>query len=463
MSTKTRSRLALRATLSLIFLSSVSAINASPLSDPQLRQAAEALGVISIAPAQRQIQPNTQNSRANFYALKRQQQLRENEARKRERLARLQRLSLQRQQRSQQTSHNPNVWQRVYRGFRFQNQNHQPLVRRFINEFSRHPASIERKTDRAKKYLFHIVNELEQRRMPMELALLPFIESAYKNTAFSHAGAAGMWQFIPSTGRNYGLKQTVSYDARLDTFEATRAALDYLQKLHREFRGDWLLALAAYNAGENRVHREISYNRSKGRRTDYWSLNLPRETRQYVPKLLAVKEILRNPRHYRVNLRAVPNTPQITQIRVNKPVNLKKVAAQAGLPTHTLASLNPSYLHGITTPRFSNRIILPRQHAGRINHIINRLPPAADVHKKPAYRLTTKSKRYKKRYSKRSKGRRYITHKVKRGDNLFRIALKHGTTVQKIKKLNNLKSNKIKPGKRLKIASQKGRSYRRHS
>ena len=225
-----------------------------------------------------------------------------------------------------------------------------------------------------------------------------------------------------------------------------RQALDYLQKLHREFRGDWFLALAAYNAGEFRVQKEILKNRRAGRRTDYWSLNLPRETRQYVPRLLAYKEIFRNPRAFKVQLRGIPNAPALARIHVNKAVDLRKAAAYAGVPTDQFLAMNSGFLHGITTPRYSNQITLPRRHAGRLNKIIQQLPPAIDVHNKPS-RLA--------KY--RNKKRRYVYHKVRSGDSLYRIARKHGTTVKKIKRLNRLRSSRIWPGKRLRIAKRKTR------
>ncbi len=364
----------------------------------------------------------------------------------------------QRQVNQQQQNRQGNVWNRLYQGFRIRDYNYQPMVKRFTAEFSRNPKRIQQLADRSSQYLYMVVNELNRRNMPTELALLPFVESAYRNQAYSHAGAAGMWQFIPATGRRYGLRQTRSYDARLDPFQSTRAALDYLQKLNRDFRGDWLLSLAAYNAGEYRVLREIAKNRARGKRTDYWSLNLPRETKQYVPRLLAFKQIFRNPRQYRVQLRGIPNTTALTQIQVNKPVDLKRAALTAGLPADTLSSLNSGFLHGITTPRYSNRIILPRRHAGRLNHVIQRLPPARDVQ----HIAARKSYKKKRRGKKRSRRGRFVFHKVRLGDNLYRIARKHGISVKKLKRLNNLRNNKIWPGKRLKIAS-KSRSRKRLS
>lgn len=441
---------------------------AEPLNDVNLRDIAQQLGVLKQVPialpvAQKKVltvsSQQQEPSKADPYAAKRKQIQLQNIARKKARqqkLDQLQRQKYQRKhaQRNQQQNNHRNVWNRVYQGFRFRDYNYQPLVKRFTRQFSRNPATIQRLTDRSSDYLYMVVNELNRRGMPTELALLPFVESAYRNTAYSHAGAAGMWQFIPATGRRYGLKQTRSYDARLDPYQSTRAALDYLQKLNREFKGDWLLSLAAYNAGENRVHREVAKNKRLGRRTDYWSLNLPRETKQYVPRLLAYKQILRQPQTYGIHLRGIPNTPALAKIHVNKAVNLRKVAAKAGLPPQQLLALNSGYLHGITTPRYSNSIILPRQHAGRLSHAIQRLPPAADVHNKYA------RGRYK--YSKRKRGKRsrYVYHKVRRGETLYRIAKRHRTTVKKIKRLNKIRGTRIWPGKRLKIAKGR-RSSRR--
>lgn len=402
---------------------------------------------------QKSTAPLVQAAASDPYAAKRQQILRQNVERRQahqRRLANIQRQKNQQAQQNftQQQNRHHNVWDRVYQGFKFRDYKTAPYVQRFTRAFSRNPKRIQRLADRSADYMYMVVNELNRRKMPTELALLPFVESAYRNNAYSHAGAAGMWQFIPATGKHYGLVQTRSFDARLDSHQATRAAFDYLQKLHRQFKGDWFLALAAYNAGEYRVEKEILKNRRKGKRTDYWSLDLPKETRQYVPRLLAYKEIFKNPRAFNVQLRGIPNSPALARIHVNKAVDLRKAAAYAGVPTDQLLAMNSGFLHGITTPRYSNQITLPRRHAGRLNKVIQELPPAADVHNK--------------RHAKyRSKKRRYVYHKVRSGDSLYRIARKHGTTVKKIKRLNKMRSSRIWPGKKLKIANRKksSRSY----
>ncbi|PID46931.1 MAG: hypothetical protein CSB47_01750 [Proteobacteria bacterium] len=340
------------------------------------------------------------------------------------------------------------MWNHMKAGYKMGRYTHRRDVQRFIRVYGSDPERLQRIANRATNYMHIVVNELKRRRMPTELALLPFVESAYVNTAKSHAGAAGIWQFIPSTGRLYGLKQNRGFDGRMDALESTRAALDYLQKLHRQFRGDWFLALAAYNAGEGRVSRAIRYNRTRGRKTDYWSLRLPRETREYVPRLLAYKHIVSHPQAYGFHLPRTPNTSKLVEIHVNKPVNLRRVAAHAGLPADTLTSLNPNFLKGITTPRISKRILLPMVQAHRLASVIHWLPAERRVSIAPI------KSRYKKRYKKkRSKKRRprYRTHRVKRGETLYRIAMRHGLTVNKLKRLNRIRGNTIKVGTRLRL------------
>src|ERR1700684_1095146 len=165
----------------------------------------------------------------------------------------------------------------------------EPAIDTQLAWFEHNPDYLERVFQRGQRYLYHVVTEVEARGMPLEFALLPVVESAYEPFAYSVSRASGLWQFIPDTGRRFGLKQKWWYDGRRDVIESTRAALDYLQALHDQFDGDWLLAIAAYNVGENTVQRELDFNRANGKPTDFWHLELPAETRAYVPKLLAMK------------------------------------------------------------------------------------------------------------------------------------------------------------------------------
>jgi len=357
--------------------------------------------------------------------------------------------------------HSPDVWQDIYRGFRFRNYSYQPRVRNQINRFARNPWQLQTMSQRATKHLPNIVAEVKRRGMPTEIALLPFVESAFKTSAYSHAKAAGLWQFIPSTGRRYGLKQSRSYDGRYDSFAATNAALSYLQDLNKRFHGDWLLSLAAYNCGEARVEREIARNRARGLPTDFWHLSLPRETRQYVPRLLAYKEIYSKPYAYGIKLPRTSTHTGLVQVRVNKRVDLRHVARRAGLPAYTLTSINRSYKKGVTTPQYSNSIALPREHAGKILRVLHASPVAAGGIQYASQRRYNIAPAPSRSYNKRAtSGQRHVTHRVRSGENLYRIALKYGTSVGKIMRMNGLRSHHIQTGSHLKVAtSSKRYSY----
>lgn len=348
------------------------------------------------------------------------------------------------------------TWERVFHGFQLNgNYNQHPNVQYFVNYYGRKPAQLSLLSERASVFLHMIVYEIDRRGMPTEIALLPFVESAFDPDIFSSAGAAGLWQFIPDTGRRYGLQQAKHYDARMDPFAATGAALSYLQELHDEFNGDWLLALAAYNCGEKRVQREIDNNRAAGLPADFWHLSgLPKETREYVPRLLAFKELIRNAPRYGVSLADTPNRARLAQVRVNKPVDLRRVALMAGLNSEHLINLNPCFRTGVTTPEYSNRIVLPRSQAQQLAQIIESQPPAASrqvyasksssgynrlatvkIRKKPVQYANAKSK----------------SHTVRRGETLQTIAQKHGMTVEALMKTNSKHTSRIRVGERLDI------------
>lgn len=271
---------------------------------------------------------------------------------------------------------NGNVWNRVFNTFSLPDYSNNYRVRKFIRSYGRNPGQMNTLLSRADPFMHMIIEEVNRRGMPAEIALLPFVESGFKLDVFSHAGAAGLWQFIPSTGKIYGLKQSRGFDARMDPFAATNAALNYLQKLNREFNGDWLKSLAAYNCGENCVHRAVSKARAAGKSPSYWNLSLPRETMNYVPRLLAFKELLSKSRHYGIRLPSTPNAPKLVQVELNKPVNLQRVAQQAGLPANLLVRLNPNFRKGVTQPRLSNRITLPNRDVGRLIQVLRTIPPA---------------------------------------------------------------------------------------
>jgi membrane-bound lytic murein transglycosylase D len=266
------------------------------------------------------------------------------------------------------------LWQEVHRGFRLRNYTNHPRVAQVIREYRGKSRTLQTHLNQSQPFMHMIVTEAKRRNLPMEVVLVAFVESGFKATAVSRSGASGLWQFMPATGQIYGLPRTHEFDARLDPFAATGAAFNYLQKLNRQFRGDWLLTFAAYNGGEGRVGRAVSKARAQGKPINFWNLDLPAETMRYVPKILAFKEVLLKPQQFGVHLPNIANTPYLTQVRINQPVNLRLVASQAGLPSNTLTKLNPYFLQGVAKPHLSRRVIVPKQHANRITQAMRATP-----------------------------------------------------------------------------------------
>ncbi|MEO8407505.1 MAG: transglycosylase SLT domain-containing protein [Oxalobacteraceae bacterium] len=255
------------------------------------------------------------------------------------------------------------VWARIRTGFNIQDLD-SPLVASQAARYSANPEYFLRTTKRASRYLFHVVQELDKRGMPTELALLPFVESAFNPEAYSSAKASGMWQFIPSTGLMYKLKQTMFKDERRDVLASTDAALNYLEKLYGMF-GDWQLALAAYNWGEGSVQRAIKKNEAAGKPTDFNSLSdlMPAETRNYVPKLLAIKNIIANPGQYGINLPKVENQPYFVTINKTRNIDVKIAAQLAELPINEFKALNPQFNRPIIIGGDKTQILLPHENA----------------------------------------------------------------------------------------------------
>ena len=253
------------------------------------------------------------------------------------------------------------LWDRIRRGFAMPNLQTDQVTER-EQWYSARPEYIERMTGRSSKYLFHIVEELERRQMPTELALLPFIESAFNPQAVSSAKAAGMWQFMPATGRDFALKQNVFRDDRRDVLASTRAALDYLQRLHGMF-GDWHLALAAYNWGEGSVGRAIAKNQRAGLPTGYLDLNMPAETRLYVPKLQAVKNIVANPQAFGAELPLIENHPYFQQVLITRDIDVALAARLADVKLEDFKALNPSAHRPVILAAGTPQILLPWSNA----------------------------------------------------------------------------------------------------
>jgi membrane-bound lytic murein transglycosylase D len=309
------------------------------------------------------------------------------------------------------------LWDRIRAGYALP-----PMQSKHVTEyenwFASRPEYMARLVQRASPFLYHITAQVEQRDMPMEIALLPAIESAFKTNAISHAKAVGLWQFIPATGRHYGLKQNWWYDGRKDVYASTRAALDYLEKLNRDFDGDWFLALASYNAGEGTVSRAISKNRKQGKATDYQSLSLRSETRRYVPKLIAISNIIRNPEKYGLEIPAIENKPYFEIIYLNSQIDLGVIADSANIPVEDLEHLNPGFKRWATDPKGPHRILVKTTDAERVADAISGIPQHKRV--------------------------RWAYYKVRKGDSLSVIARRHGVSVASLKKTNKLKSSRIR-------------------
>ncbi|SHN32706.1 membrane-bound lytic murein transglycosylase D [Duganella sacchari] len=259
------------------------------------------------------------------------------------------------------------VWGRIRSGYAIPDVNNE-LVAKHVNWYATRPDYIARTTARASLYLFHVVTELEKRNMPTELALLPFIESAFNPNALSSANAAGMWQFVPGTGRDFNLKQDAFKDERRGILASTDAALTYLQRLYDMF-GDWQLALAAYNWGEGSVQKAIKRNQAAGKPTDFESLAdlMPAETRNYVPKLQAVKNIVANPQQYGLNLPLIDNSPYFMAVDKTSDIDLTVAAHLAELSVDEFKALNPQFKRPVITGDEQTKILLPKENAEKFH------------------------------------------------------------------------------------------------
>lgn len=312
-----------------------------------------------------------------------------------------------------------NLWKHAASQFEFEIPDNARLTAQ-KKWYLKHPSYMQRVSNRAAPFLYHIVTEIEKRDIPMEIALLPIVESAFDPFAYSHGSAAGMWQFISGTGKRFGLKQTWWYDGRRDVIASTQGALDYLTYLHKFFDGNWLHALAAYNSGEGRVRRAIRKNQKAGKPTDFWSLDLPRETRAYVPKLLALADILANHENYNFAWPKVENAKVIEIVDIGSQIDLGFAADLAGLSLKELSALNPGFSRWATDPDGPHSLVLP-------SHI-------ADNFGKALAKIDTRDRLNWER------------HKIQRGDSLLKLAKQYHTTVDIIKSINNLRSNTIRQG-----------------
>ncbi|WP_415721010.1 LysM peptidoglycan-binding domain-containing protein [Photobacterium ganghwense] len=315
------------------------------------------------------------------------------------------------------------VWKRISMQMSLEIPENQ-RVNYYRNWYRRYPGHLQVVAQRAEPFLYLITEEIEKRNLPLELALLPIVESSFDQFAYSHGHAAGLWQITQPTGRTFGLKQDWWYDGRRDVVESTRAALDLLTYLNRKFDGNWLHALAAYNTGEGRVFRAISQNQAAGKPTDFWSLNLPEETSGYVPKLLAVADVIRNHEKYGLDIPVIANKPAVKLVKPGTQMDLAMAASFAGVNVETLQSLNPGYNHWATAPDGPSHLLLP----------INKVDGFNTAFAKNGRR-----------------GMKVIRYQVKSGDSLSALAKKHRTTTKQIQRANNMTGTNIRVGRHLLI------------
>jgi membrane-bound lytic murein transglycosylase D len=315
------------------------------------------------------------------------------------------------------------VWQRIAMQLKLDIPEHKK-VEYYRNWFLTHPKHLEAVSSRAEPFLYLIVEKIEQRHLPLELALLPVVESSFDPFAYSHGSAAGLWQFVPGTGKMYGLKQNYWYDGRRDVAAATDAALDYLTYLNNRFDGNWNHAIAAYNSGGGRVSRAITKNTKAGKPIDFFSLDLPKETSSYVPKLLALADVVANQEHYGITIPAIANKPVLEIVDPKEQLDLAIAANYANLSVTELQSYNPAYNQWATDPEGPFHFLLPLDKIEQFNQSVE---------------------------ENRGKGVKLIRYKVKSGDTLSVIARNNDTTSKIIRTANNLSSNMIRIGQFLMI------------
>lgn len=292
-----------------------------------------------------------------------------------------------------------------------------------IRWFEKNPDYLTRVSKRAEPYIYWILKQVEAAGLPIEIALLPIVESAYYPFSYSPEGASGLWQFIPSTAKLYGLKENWWYDPRRDIKVSTKAAIAYLKNLNTLFKGDWLLAIASYNSGPGRVQRAIRKNQKLGKKTDFWHLSLPQETRGYVPRLLAVAELIKNPARYGQQITAIDNTPQVQSVWLSAQIDLALVAAWTKLTLADIYTLNPGLKRWATPSNRGYALLLPIDKIAQFKHNLSE-------------------------HSQHSR-MQWLRHKVRSGESLSYLADKFKTSVEQIMLANKLKTTLIKVGEYL--------------
>jgi membrane-bound lytic murein transglycosylase D len=327
------------------------------------------------------------------------------------------------------------LWVRMRQGFKLNLDINKPRLSSQLRWYSSHLDYLDRVSVRGQRYLYYIVSELEKAGIPSEIALLPIVESGFDPFGYSHGRASGPWQFIPSTGQMYGLEQNWWYDGRRDIVGSTQAAIAYLTRLHKMFDGNWLQALAAYNSGEGTVLRAIRKNKRTGKPTDFWSLDLPNETRAYVPKLIALAKIIKDPQKYHYKTHFIANKPYFESVNIGGQLDLAQAADMADISIDEVYLLNPGFNQWATAPDGPHRLLIPVKKAGLFRKKLAEIPANERV--------------------------TWVRYSVKAGDNLLLVAKHHNTTVSVLEEVNKMSSTMIRVGQELMIpvAGNKIESY----
>ena len=357
------------------------------------------------------------------------------------------------------STHQNTVWERLLSLYSLPDVKN-PRIDRELDWYLEHPASLAILQQRAEPYLHHILDEIEAKNIPGELALLPVVESAFVADAYSKADASGLWQFVPSTGKEFGLQQNDWYDGRRDIYASTKAATTYLKQLSDNFDGDWLLALASYNCGKGRVRKSIERNEDLNLPTDFWSLNLPQETENYVPRLLAIAKLFANADEYNIHLQHIPNRPYFEVVDIKSPLDLHKAAQLANTPLHTFLKLNPGFNRSSTAPQGPHRLLVPVAQAQSFKQNLATLPYSERVDLRQYEDEQVADIRPQEKHEEKTVQIRKDTvnpvttqYTVKSGDNLASIATRNHTTIKSLASANHLSGTQVRSGMNLHIPS----------
>ena len=358
------------------------------------------------------------------------------------------------------STHKNTVWERLLSLYSLPDIKN-PRIDRELYWYLEHPASLAILQQRAEPYLHHILDEIEAKNIPGELALLPVVESAFVPDAYSKADASGLWQFVPATGKEYGLQQNDWYDGRRDVYASTKAATTYLKELSETFDGDWLLALASYNCGKGRVKKSIERNEYRNLPTDYWSLDLPEETEDYVPRLLAIARLFANADEYNIHLQHIPNRPYFEVIDIKSPIDLHKAAKLANTPLYAFLKLNPGFSRSCTAPQGPHRLLVPVAQAQVFKKNLAMLPYSERVTIKQFDEERVAKIRPQEKYEEkiaqiRQEGARITLtqYNVKSAENLAFFANRNNAKIKSLHQANYLAGNSVRLGKRLQTPSE---------